>query len=294
MIVSAIQAMTTFAIRRATPADAPACGRICYEAFSKINADHNFPPELPMVEVGIGILTHLFNAPGFQGFVAESNGAILGSNVVDLRSSIAGIGPITIDPAVQNKGLGRALMQAVIDEARAHNAAGIRLVQAAFHNRSLSLYTKLGFDAREPLSVINGDIPKTVPDGCTVRAATADDQPACNELCEKVHGFARATEFAEGVQHGSALVVERHGRITGYASAFGYFGHSVGETNAEIIALIASAKDIGGPGILIPTRNAELFRWALNNGLRVLFPMTLMTIGLYNEPKGMYLPSVLY
>ncbi|MBM3756718.1 MAG: GNAT family N-acetyltransferase [Acidobacteria bacterium] len=286
--------MANYTIRRATPADALACGKSCYAAFRKINADHNFPPELPMEEVGIGILSHLFNAPGFQGFVAESDGVILGSNVVDLRSPIAGIGPITIDPAIQNKGLGRALMQAVLDEARANNAVGIRLIQAAFHNRSLSLYAKLGFDAREPLSVMNGDIPRAVPDGCSVRAATADDQPACNELCEKVHGFARWKELVEGVEHGTALVVERHGRITGYASAFGYFGHSVGETNAEIISLIASAKDIGGPGILIPTRNAELFRWALNNGLRVLFPMTLMSIGLYNEPKGSYLPSVLF
>lgn len=286
--------MATFSIRRATPSDAPACGAICYEAFRKINADHNFPPEIPMVEVGIGILSHLFSAPGFQGFVAESNGAIVGSNVVDLRGPIAGIGPITIDPAIQNKGLGRALMQAVLDEARANNAAGIRLVQAAFHNRSLTLYTKLGFDAREPLSVVAGDIPKTSIDGCAVRAATTADQPACKELCEKIHGFARAKELEEGVAHESALVVERHGRITGYASAFGYFGHSVGETNAEIISLLANAKVIGGPGILLPTRNAELFRWALNNGLRVLFPMTLMSIGLYNEPKGSYLPSVLF
>lgn len=286
--------MASHTIRRATPADAPACGKICFEAFAKINADHNFPLEIPMLEVGIGILSHLFNAPGFQGFVAESNGAIAGSNVVDLRGPIAGIGPITIDPATQNKGLGRALMQAVIDEARAHNAAGIRLVQSAFHGRSLSLYAKLGFDAREPLSVMNGDMPKAVPDGCTVRAATETDQPACNELCEKVHGFARRRELEEGVAYGSALVVERHGRITGYASAFGYFGHSVGETNAEIISLLANAKDIGGPGVLIPTRNAELFRWALNSGLRVLFPMTLMTLGLYNEPKGAYLPSILF
>jgi hypothetical protein len=32
----------------------------------------------------------------------------------------------------------------------------------------------------------------------------------------------------------------------------------------------------------------------LRNGLRVLYPMTLMTRGLYNEPTGAYLPSVLY
>jgi len=59
-------------------------------------------------------------------------------------------------------------------------------------------------------------------------------------------------------------------------------------------ALIATAKEFQGPGILVPTRNAELFRWCLQNGLRVVEPMTLMTIGLYNEPKGAYLPSVTF
>ncbi len=59
-------------------------------------------------------------------------------------------------------------------------------------------------------------------------------------------------------------------------------------------ALIASAEEVGGPGILVPLRNAELFRWCLENGLRVFQPMTLMTIGMYNEPRGAYLPSVLY
>lgn len=49
-----------------------------------------------------------------------------------------------------------------------------------------------------------------------------------------------------------------------------------------------------GPGILVPTRNAELFRWCLQHGLRVVEPMTLMTVGLYNEPAGSYLPSILY
>jgi hypothetical protein len=32
----------------------------------------------------------------------------------------------------------------------------------------------------------------------------------------------------------------------------------------------------------------------LEQGLRVVQPMTLMTMGLYNEPVGAYLPSVLY
>ena len=90
------------------------------------------------------------------------------------------------------------------------------------------------------------------------------------------------------------MVAERSGRITAYATAIGFFGHAVAETNSDLQALIANAPAFLGPGIIVPTRNAKLFRWCLENGLRVVEPMTLMTRGLYNEPKGAYLPSVLY
>jgi hypothetical protein len=35
-------------------------------------------------------------------------------------------------------------------------------------------------------------------------------------------------------------------------------------------------------------------RWCLGHGLRMQYAMTLMTMGLYNEPAGAWLPSVLY
>ena len=81
----------------------------------------------------------LLSHPGFYGVVAEADGRIVGSNCLDERSVIAGIGPITVDPLAQNRGAGRKLMQAVLDRCGERNAPGVRLVQMAFHNRSLSL-----------------------------------------------------------------------------------------------------------------------------------------------------------
>jgi predicted N-acetyltransferase YhbS len=280
--------------RRATPEDAEVCGRIFYEAFETINRSHNFPPELPSPEAAIGIIGMLFSHLEFYCVVAECGGRIVGSNGLDERSSIFGIGPVSVDPGFQNRGIGRTLMSAVLDRARQKNAPGVRLLQATFHNRSLSLYTKLGFDVREPMSVMQGQPIEASIENCAVRPATITDMDCCNHLCERVHGHNRAGELREAINQGTALVVEHHGRITGYAAGFGYFGHAVAEANLDLQALIGAAKNVSGPGIIVPTRNAELFRWCLRNGLRVLFPMTLMTRGLYNEPTGAYLPSVLY
>ena len=40
----------------------------------------------------------------------------MGSNCLDERSSIFGVGPITVDPEVQSAGVGRRLMQAVMGD----------------------------------------------------------------------------------------------------------------------------------------------------------------------------------
>jgi predicted N-acetyltransferase YhbS len=288
------QAVEEVTIRRARPEDAQACGRICYEAFHKINTDHGFPPELPDAGVAVGMLSMMFSHPSFWCVVAELNGRIVGSNCLDERSPVVGLGPITVEPGGQNHGVGRRLMEVVLDRNRERKVPSVRLLQSAFHNRSLSLYSRLGFDAREPMSVMQGPPLRSSINGCTVRAATPCDLDAANRVCERVHGHNRSGELSDGIANGTALVAERQGRITGYASALAFFGHAAGESNLDLQALIAAADGFGGPGIIVPTRNSELFRWCLEKGLRVVQPMTLMTMGLYNEPAGAYLPSVLY
>ncbi|MFN3326625.1 MAG: GNAT family N-acetyltransferase [Bryobacteraceae bacterium] len=269
-------------IRRAKPEDAEICGRICYDAFGTINDQHNFPREWPSPEFAGHVLGMLFSHPHFYCVAAEVDGRIVGSNCLDERAVIAGVGPITVDPAVQNRRVGRALMQAVLDRAREQKAAGVRLLQGAFHNRSYALYSGLGFEVREPAAVMSGRPKGGAIAGCSVRPARAADLPTCDELCRRVHGPDRSLELSDGIASGSALVVERDGRITGYASGFGYFGHAVGEANLDVQALMLQAGEIGGPGMIVPTRNTELFRWCLGNGMRIFMPMTLMSMGLYN------------
>ncbi len=96
-------------------------------------------------------------------------------------------------------------MQAAMDRALEQNAAGVRLVQAAFHNRSLSLYTSLGFDIRRAPLLASRAAPSnaSIP-GCTVRPATPNDEYACNALIHQVHGFARSIELAQAIEHGTA------------------------------------------------------------------------------------------
>lgn len=280
--------------RTATADDAAACGRIAYEAFYRISTEHNFPPDFPNVEIATAVMSMLIGHAGFFVVVAEDDGTIVGSNALDERSAIAGVGPITVDPRGQNAGVGRQLMVQVLERARRRGFPGVRLVQAAFHNRSLSLYTKLGFDPREPLSCMQGAPLNVRLPGYTVRAAGNEDVAACNAVCEQVHGHARDGELRDAIVQGAASVVEHDGRISGYATGVAFFSHAVGTSNNEIKALIGAAPGFPGPGFLLPTRNADLLRWCLSHGLRIVQPMTLMSVGLYNEPQGAFLPSIAF
>jgi predicted N-acetyltransferase YhbS len=281
-------------LRPGTREDAAACGLIDFEAFKSVSSEHNFPWDFPSVEVATGAVTMMLSNPGFYSVVAELDGKVVGSNFLDERNPISGVGPISVDPQVQNQTIGRSLMLAVMERSAQRGFAGIRLVQAAYHNRSLCLYTKLGFDTRETLSKMYGPPPKLKLPGYEVRSATAQDLEACNQLCSRAHGHDRGGELRDAINQGTAKVVEHMGRITGYSTDISVFAHAVGETNQEIKALICATPEISGGGFLLPTRNSDLFRWCLQNGLRLVHQMTLMTIGLYNEPRGAYLPSVLY
>jgi GNAT superfamily N-acetyltransferase len=281
-------------LRPGTPEDANTCGTICYNAFKTIAEEHNFTPDFPSSDVAIGLLTWILSHPGFYSVVAELDGRVVGSNFLDERTAIAGVGPLTVDPAAQNRAIGRRLMEHLHERAAQKRFPGVRLIQAGFHTRSLSLYTKLGYDVCEPLACMQGPAVNVTIAGYTVRTAKQSDLEPCNAICRNVHGHDRGGELLDAIKQARARVVEHDGRITGYTTVIGFFGHAAGETNREIEALIGAAKEFPGPGFLLPTRNGDLFRWCLQHGLRVTQPMTLMRKGLYNEPTGAFLPSILY
>jgi len=284
----------TVNMREARAEDARACGEICYDAFRTVAEHHSFPPDFPNADLPTGLFDHVIPRDDVYVVVAEDGGRIIGSNVLWENGEIAGVGPITIDPNAQGASIGRLLMEDVLRRATDKGFEGVRLVQTPFNNLSMALYSKLGFDVKEPLSVMHGDSLKMSIPGHDVRPATSDDLEQCDALCRSTHGHDRNGELADALMQGTATVVERDGQITGYATAVGFFGHVIGETNDDLKALIGAAEEFTGPGFHVPCRNAELMRWCLEQGLRIRQPMTLMSIGPYQEPNGPFIPSVLF
>jgi GNAT superfamily N-acetyltransferase len=285
-------------LRPIEPADGKTCGRIIYEAFGGIHDHHQFERDFPTLEAAEQLAGMFIAHPSIWGVVAQRDGRILGSNFLDERGPIRGVGPITVDPSAQGQGVGRRLMEAVLR--RGEGTRGIRLLQDSFNVRSLSLYASLGFDVKEPAVVMSGR-PRSAPAaGIDVRPLEESDLQECERLCLRVHGFERTSELRDALQVPvlSPFVAVRDGRLTAWATTLAFFpaACAVAETEDDMRALIvgALAADRAPASFLLPTRQSDLFRWCLRDGLRVVKPMTYMSKGEYREPDGCWVPSVLY
>jgi predicted N-acetyltransferase YhbS len=284
-------------IRSIRQADAETCGKIGFQAHMAISSAHSYPSEQPSLEFAIGMIRTLLANPNSWGALAERDGKILGSIFLHVfpPSPVAAIGPLTVDPSAQG-GIGRALMQASLMEARKRNYDQVRLVQSPSHLRSFVLYTKCGFTLREPLLLMHGNVvPRFLGNKYDIREARSEDISACNEICISVHGFSRERELRQAIDQQVASVnIDNTGNITGYAAGIGFYGHAVGKTNEVLKALVANASEILGPGFFVPGRNSELLRWLLDAGFRIIWPANLMTVGNYQDPTAPFLPSIAY
>jgi predicted N-acetyltransferase YhbS len=284
-------------IRSIRQDDAEMCGKIGFQAHKAISSAHGYPSEQPSLEFAVGMIRTLLANPNSWGALAERDGQILGSIFLHLfpASPVAAIGPLTVDPSAQG-GVGRALMEASLTEARKRSYDQVRLVQSPSHLRSFVLYTKCGFILREPLFLMRGNpVPSIVGKKHDVRAARSEDISACNEICISVHGFSREIELRQAIDQQVASVnIDNTGNITGYAAGIGWLGHAVAKTNEVLKALVANASAIIGPGFFVPGRNSDLLIWLLDAGFRMVWPANLMTVGNYQDPTAPFLPSIAY
>jgi GNAT superfamily N-acetyltransferase len=286
--------MSDTKIRPVEASDREVCGRILYDAFESSADAHRFRPDFPNREVALPMMDTLLELR--WGVAAEIGGQVVGSIFVERGDCIAGIGPITVDPSVQQTGVGRRLMEAAIEYGRKWE--GIRLVQDTFNEVSMSLYASLGLEVKEPLVVLEGIPRGAPPPDALVRALLPDDLDACAAVCGRVHGITRSSEIRLALERLRPLVVERQGRVTGYATTLDHWaaGHAVAETEVDLTALICGGAGETGRAVslLLPIRQAGLFRWCLERGLRIVKPMTLMALGRYQEPDGFFFSSVSY
>lgn len=269
--------------------------RICHLAFDTLHTRHAVHRDVPSEEVGRLIIGGVLHRPDYTGVVAVEDGRIVGSNFFLFADEVCGVGPITVDPTIQSRGVGRRLMQWVVDEARRRRGPRphVRLFQEAVNTTSLSLYTSLGFRWRDAAALMH---PKPADaDDPSVRPMTVADLPHVQRLSEKHYGFSRAKDIASLLaMELPAFVRERDGRVVGYQVAT-LFGHAAAETDADLLALAAQTARRIPPSmavVIVPMSQASLFGSALASGFRVAKVLNYMSLEAFDAPPGPLMPSI--
>lgn len=282
----------TIELRRPAGEDLPELARICHEAFTDLATRHGFPSQFPTIDIARGLLSLLLSQERVYSVAAYADGVVRGSNYLNMWGDAAGIGPISVDVAVQDQGVGRTLMEDVIRHAHQQGFEMVRLCQDAFNVSSLALYASLGFDTKEPLALLALSPAGRIDPA--FRPATAGDFAAMDGLCQSIYGLSRRGEYEVFSHAGFPMFVLDRGRIAGYLVGT-VAGHGVAESNDEMLALLAGVGERTPEArSFVPIRQGDLYRRALAAGHRNVKTMNLMALGPYEDPRGTWVPSVMF
>lgn len=275
------------------PEHLPALSRICYEAFFTLQNRHAVHIDFPDVATAEMIISLVANRSDYTGIVAMLEGQIIGSNFLLHADEVAGIGPITVDPTVQSRGVGRSLMEWAIEAAQQRGIRQIRLFQEAVNTTSLSLYTSVGFTWRDSAALMQAA--PAAADHPGMRPLTIADFSTIAALSQQAYGFSRANDAAQVLAADiPGFVLERNGQARGYYIA-SLFGHACAETDQDLLALVSHAARHLPPPLsmfICPFSREDLFRQCLASGHRTLKVLSYMSYGDFVAPPGAYLPSI--
>ena len=281
-------------IRRMEERDVVCVGEVIVAAFNDVFSRHGFPPPFPSSEVGVSLARGYLHLEPQECFVAEEGGKVVGSGFLHLRGTTAGIGPITVDPSCQAKGVGKELMTTVIRTGR--HCPSLRLVQDAFNTISFPLYSKLGFATHGLIASIGGQEvrPATRPRGIAIREATLEDAARLTTLDTRLTSIVRPQDLQYFLQQSPQLMGFIDGKLSGYLCTLrmedsAFLGPAAATEPAVLKALISHAIEKEQGKMLrmrLPTRHHDLLLDLMKIGFRVEALQTYMVRGPWKTPKG--------
>ena len=132
----------TLVLRAATAADAAAIAATIAASFEQYRG--KLEPELGAFrETADGIAAELARESG--AILAERNGRILGCVMVKLIDDDLYFGRLSVVPEVRGEGIARRLVEAVEDEARRRELAGVRLGVRIVLVENQQLFSSMGY-----------------------------------------------------------------------------------------------------------------------------------------------------
>jgi GNAT superfamily N-acetyltransferase len=198
------------------------------------------------------------------------------------------VGLVLVDPSQQGKGIGRKLMDTIIDD------AGSRSLQLVATQAGLKLYKQCGFREvgliEQRQSTISSPV-EAPSSNAVFREVTAGDLELLRDLDAAAFGAPRHDLMQHLLTVGSGFVATLDGRPAGFvmkrqAGRGTLIGPVVASSDSLALALIAQAihSSTGFVRIDIPSSAQHLARWLDGVGLVKVDTVTAMRRG--DDPKG--------
>jgi predicted N-acetyltransferase YhbS len=275
--------------------DADELGRILFDAFAGVAAAYGYRSNVPDISVATAEIWRLLRSPHHYGVIAEADARPVGSNFISFMDEVAGLGPVTVDPRLQGRGIGRSLMLDVLREARARGWSRVRLQADAPNMGSLGLYTSVGFNVKEPTIVLSAGPDATGSDH-RIRDARPSDVSSLTAICRRTHTVSRTQEIRAALGDGRGVLVRTHGgEITGYLIPT-VLGHGAATDPADIadLAVVAARRRGAENRMLCFQKHTDLLRYLRSRGFTFVKAMSLMAIGRWDPPRRYAIPSISY
>ncbi len=247
------------------------------------------------------------------GVVAEhsQSGRLMGSCFYHEREMHLGLGIMNVHPCDFGQGVGRSLLQFVLDYADEKAIPAVRLTSSALNLDSFSLYNRAGFVPHAVyqdmgMAVPERGLPRGVPGGSQVRLATLEDVPAMAELEIAVAGIRRDKDYRYLIEQGGpmweTLVFEgTQGQIDGFLSSVKHeavclLGPGVMRSEEQATALIGHALDRyrgGSVVFLVPVLARRLVETLYTWGARNCELHLCQVRGSFQPFRGVNMPTFL-
>lgn len=216
--------------------------------------------------------------------VSDDDGAMLGTATWWSYGEHHGsVGLVLVDGSQQGKGIGRRLMDTIIDD------AGSRSLQLVATQAGLKLYKQCGFREVGLIEQRQGTLASPVQSpssSAELREATADDLQALRALDTAAFGAPRHELIQHLLTIGSGFIATLGGHPAGFvikrqAGRGTLIGPVVANSDSLAIALVAKAlsSSTGFVRIDIPSSAEQLARWLDTVGLVKVDTVTAMCRG---------------
>lgn len=294
--------MSAPAIRAAQERDVERAADVAFVAYDRAAVAHGMPPAVGTPDDCRRGLKQLLALDPLGGFVAEEDGRLVGVGWVHPRGPVATVGPLAIHPDAQGRGVGRRLLERLL-EAAGPGVPQVRAVSDSFNTVALGLNLRLGFRIVAPLLLM--ELPAgarspamAAPGGLVVRPATAADAAHVVQRDARAFGAPRAQSVDGYLARGRVLIAERGAMLAGYALGLvadrvAHLGAASADDADVVLVLLATlAGELAAPGVgvrvLVPATDRRLLGGLADFGFRVRLACQYLVRGGGTAPPANY------